>query len=68
MSGPGINRISNKQIRQLRKSLGRTQIGMASIIGVSAMTWARWEKGQSSPLPVFREKLKKLLRYAEGEK
>lgn len=37
--------ITPEQILELRHALRRTQEQMARLIGVSAVTWCRWEKG-----------------------
>lgn len=59
--------ITSAQIKQMRQELGRTQQGMATIVGVSVVTWSRWENGTSLPLPIFQSKLRKLYKYAYGE-
>lgn len=62
--------ITPTMIKQLREHLGRTQEGMAGIVGTTGVSWSRWESGTHSPLPVYAEKLVKLLKFAgikEGE-
>lgn len=56
-----------ERIRKLRKMLGRTQKGMAEIIGTTNVTWGRWERGEHPPLPVFVEKLEKLWTFAKKQ-
>ena len=55
------------EIRNLRKMLGRTQRGMADIIETTNVTWGRWERGETIPLPVFEEKLQKLYAFAKKQ-
>ncbi len=38
-----------QNIAGARKKLGRTQEECARKLGVSAMTWPRWEQGKTSP-------------------
>jgi DNA-binding transcriptional regulator YiaG len=52
-----------KEIKQIRTALQRTQVSMAKIIGTSAITVSRWERGESHPLPVYLEKLTRLRDY-----
>lgn len=52
------------QIKEIRLKLGRTQQGMAVIVGTTGVTWSRWELGNATPLPVFAEKLEKLYEFA----
>lgn len=54
--------ITAEEIEQIRETLGRTQEGMAAIVEASQVTWSRWERGKSAPLPVFAKKLEKLKR------
>ena len=63
-----MSSITAEEIRQLRETLGRTQEGMAAIVETSQVTWSRWERGESSPLPVFAKKLEKLRRIVAGRK
>ena len=49
-----------KEIRVLRATLGRTQAGMATVVGTTSITWGRWERGESIPLPVYQERLKRI--------
>lgn len=55
--------MNKEEIIKIRKALGRTQVSMATIVGVTVTTWWRWEQGKSTPMPVFVEKLKKLQKY-----
>lgn len=56
-----------KKIKELRHMLGRTQEGMAEIIGTSKVTWGRWERGEHPPLKIFCEKLEKLWAFAKKQ-
>ena len=56
-----------EKIKTIRLKLGRTQVGMANIIGTTGVTWSRWELGNATPLPVFIEKLEKLYTFAMRE-
>lgn len=60
--------ITAEDIKQIRETLGRTQEGMAAIVEVSQVTWSRWERGESAPLPVFTKKLEKLKRIIGVQK
>jgi len=53
-------------LKHLRLTLGRTQEGMAQIVGTSLASWRRWERGDTTPLPIFRERIAKMLAYANG--
>lgn len=49
------------RIRRARTRKGWTQQKCADRIGVSFVTWSRWETGFSAPLPAFRFLLARLL-------
>ena len=51
-------------LKALRAKLHRTQAQMAALVGVTKLTWGRWERGECSPLPVYRRKLVKLIAFA----
>jgi len=51
-------------LKALRAKLHRTQAEMAALFGVTKLTWGRWERGEFTPLPVYRKKLAKLLAFA----
>lgn len=51
-------------LKALRVRLDRTQAQMAALVGVTKLTWGRWERGEFSPLPVYRRKLAKLIAFA----
>ncbi len=53
---------TGERLRQVRKSLGRTQQEMADILGVSKQTLLRYEKGQREPEISF------LYRFIESTK
>jgi len=55
--------MTGKALKALRAKLHRTQAQMAALVGVSKLTWGRWERGESSPLPVYRKKLAKLIAF-----
>lgn len=59
--------VTSKTIKDLRIILGRTQEGMANVVGTTAVTWSRWETGTHAPIPVFRDKLQRLMRFAGME-
>ena len=50
-------------LKALRVRLDRTQAQMAALVGVTKLTWGRWERGEFSPLPVYRRKLAKLIAF-----
>jgi DNA-binding XRE family transcriptional regulator len=51
------------ELKDLRAKLHRTQAEMATLVGVTKLTWGRWERGEFTPLPVYRIKLAKLLAF-----
>ena len=52
-----------EDILNLRKALSRTQQQMATLVGTTKVTWCRWENGKSEPLPIYRNKLIKLINF-----
>jgi superfamily II DNA or RNA helicase len=52
--------MEKEEIRDLRKSLGLTQLKLAELLGVSFATLNRWENGQVSPSHLALEKLRNL--------
>ena len=50
-------------LKVLRTKLHRTQAEMATLVGVTKLTWGRWERGEFTPLPVYRRKLAKLIAF-----
>jgi len=40
------------EVKELREALGLTQEELARLIGVSARTVSRWERGESEPTPL----------------
>jgi len=62
---------SELDLVDLRRALGdRTQAEVAEILGVTANTWARWERGELQLHPARRHQLQRLLElvnhYGEG--
>ena len=55
-----IQRLTSKQIRQLRLRLGLTQREFALRVGVRSNTVWRWEAGQSQPTVYFDEKIRQV--------
>jgi DNA-binding XRE family transcriptional regulator len=54
------------QIKQIRKTLGRTQEQMGLVIGIHSTTWHRWETGKTKPSKRDMATLEKLYtRYCE---
>ncbi len=54
-----------EQLRYIRAYLRWTQTQAAAKAGVSANTWARWERGEVEPHPLREPTLQKFLRLAE---
>lgn len=52
-----------QEIKYMRTFLARTQKNMATVVGVSANTWARWERGETTPYPRHLDRLNKLKKY-----
>jgi transcriptional regulator with XRE-family HTH domain len=59
MSIPEPHR-SPHPLRLARLNKGWTQQKLADLIGVSALEVGRWERGEASPHPLYREKLSEL--------
>jgi len=53
------------KIKEIRKKLGRTQKGLAKILGTTPVTIGRWERGETKPLPIYQQKIDKLQAYIE---
>jgi transcriptional regulator with XRE-family HTH domain len=55
-------------LKEIRKNLGVTQMGLAKKVGVSLLTIQLWEHGISLPSPQNQEKLEEVLKELESEK
>jgi tetratricopeptide (TPR) repeat protein/transcriptional regulator with XRE-family HTH domain len=53
-----------QRLAQRRKALGLTQEALARILNVERTTVARWERGETEPLPWVRPKLARALRVS----
>lgn len=53
---------SPEMLAQMRHVLGVTQIEMASLLTVSALSYSRWEKGQAHPRAKQLDKIEELAR------
>jgi len=53
-----------QRLTQRRKALGLTQEALAELLAVGRSTVARWERGQSDPLPWMRPKLASALKVS----
>lgn len=51
-----------KLMKEKRKELRYSQQQIADILGVSRVSYARWESGKSEPLGAHLEKLEKFLK------
>lgn len=51
MNGSDIERLSAREIRQLRTKLGMTQLEFSMLVGVDRVTVGRWETGERHPHP-----------------
>jgi transcriptional regulator with XRE-family HTH domain len=68
---PASSSRSGLDLVDLRRALGdRTQADVAKLLGVSANTWARWERGELQLHPARAHQLRRLQRlvkqYGEG--
>jgi predicted transcriptional regulator len=54
------------QLKSERKRLGLTQKGLAEKIDTTETTIARWERGDSTPLPVFEKAILTMLSVFPG--
>jgi transcriptional regulator with XRE-family HTH domain len=55
-----------ERLAQRRKVLGLTQEDLAALLNVEQSTVARWERGESEPLPWIRPKLARALKVPAG--
>jgi tetratricopeptide (TPR) repeat protein/transcriptional regulator with XRE-family HTH domain len=53
-----------RRLAQRRKALGLTQEALAGLLNVEPSTVARWERGETEPLPWIRPKLGETLRVS----
>lgn len=51
-----------EMLAQMRNALGATQIQMASLLTVSALSYSRWEKGQAHPRAKQLAKIEEVVR------
>ena len=54
------SKIPNVHLKRQRMLRGWSQEHMAKLIGTSAFTVGRWERGESRPGPHFQDKLREL--------
>ncbi len=54
-----------QELVRIREGMNWTQTQAAAKTGVSANTWARWERGEVAPHPLRERDLQRLLRQAE---
>jgi len=59
--------MNGKQIREIRKNLGLTQVEFAKAMTVSFATVNRWEGGHCKPLPDRLARLREMKGKAIGE-
>jgi transcriptional regulator with XRE-family HTH domain len=60
----GRNSVAGRKRERLaerRKAMGLSQERLAEAVGVDASTVARWERGETDPLAVYRPRLAKAL-------
>ncbi len=55
-------------IKAIRLELGFTQEDLARTLGLALSTVSKWEQGVTSPSPLAREKLEKLLKKGVKKK
>ncbi len=53
---------------RIREGMRWTQTQAAAKVGVSANTWARWERGEVAPHPLRAPHLQRLLRQADRKR
>jgi tetratricopeptide (TPR) repeat protein/transcriptional regulator with XRE-family HTH domain len=56
-----------ERLAQRRRALGLTQEQLAELLSVDRITVARWEWGESEPLPWMRPKLARVLKVSAGQ-
>ena len=65
MSGSGDKHVARRRrLAQRRKAVGLTQEQLAGLLDVDPTTVARWERGETQPLPWLRPKLARALRVS----
>jgi DNA-binding XRE family transcriptional regulator len=55
-----------EQLAERRKAVGLTQEQLAELLDVDRTTVARWERGETQPLPWLRPKLARALKVSPG--
>jgi transcriptional regulator with XRE-family HTH domain len=58
---------ARQRLAERRRSLGYSQEALAVEVGVDRTTVGRWERGETSPQPVIRERLRAVLKMSAGE-
>jgi transcriptional regulator with XRE-family HTH domain len=56
--------MTKEELQRIREGMSWTQTQAAAKVGVSANTWARWERGEVDPHPLREPMLQRLLRQA----
>jgi transcriptional regulator with XRE-family HTH domain len=56
--------VRRQRLAQRRKALGLSQEGLAERLGIDRSTVARWEAGQTEPVPWLRPKLARVLKMS----
>ena len=56
-----------QRLAQRRRALGLTQEALAELLTVQRSTVARWERGETEPLPWFRPRLARALKVSADE-
>lgn len=56
-----------EMLAQMRNALSATQLQMAALLAVSALSYGRWEKGQTHPRPTQLAKIEELVRLGPAE-
>lgn len=57
-------KISPADLVFIRRVLNKSQENVAQMCSTSQVTWSRWERGVTAPIPVYREKILALLEQA----
>ena len=53
--------MTGRDVRAVRKKLGVSQSQLAKLVGVAPNSVARWERGDRTPIGLYRKLVEKLL-------
>ena len=66
MDASGSGTAKRQRLAERRKALGLTQEALAALLDVERSTVARWERGETKPMPWIRPRLVKALQVSAG--